>query len=83
MSFHYIKSLTLNVYEVLCFSFLIFHFQDNDSKHNSRSTKSWMTDKGIADKVMSTPSSSPELNPIENLWSEMKHFLCSNEIKRS
>ena len=39
-----------------------------------------MTEKGIIDSVMVTPASSPDINPIENVWSTMKDFL-QREIK--
>lgn len=50
-------------------------YQDNDSKHTSRSTKEWMREKGMLDSVMKTPASSPDLNPIENVWATMKYHL--------
>ena len=39
-------------------------FQDNDSQHVSKSTKKWMEDVWLLDKVMTTPASSSDLNPI-------------------
>ncbi|CAG2244240.1 unnamed protein product [Mytilus edulis] len=50
-------------------------YQDNDSKHCSKSTKAWMTDNHMIDNVMKTPASSPDLNPIENVWSSLKQYL--------
>ncbi|KAK3099483.1 hypothetical protein FSP39_005100 [Pinctada imbricata] len=50
-------------------------YQDNDSKHNSRSTQEWMRQVGILDTVMKTPASSPDLNPIENVWASLKLHL--------
>ena len=49
--------------------------QDNDSKHVSKSTKEWYAKQGMSDSVMKTPASSPDLNPIENVWSALKHHL--------
>ena len=34
-----------------------------------------MVEHGVLDSVMVTPASSPDLNPIENVWSTMKDFL--------
>lgn len=51
------------------------HFQDNDSKHVSKSTKKWMEENGMAGCVMPSPASSPDINPIENVWSALKDYL--------
>ena len=44
--------------------------QDNDLKHTSGYAEQWMRDNSI--NCWKTPAESPDPNPIENLWHELK-----------
>lgn len=47
--------------------------QDGASCHTAKSTKNWFSQHEM--KVLSWPSSSPDLNVIETLWHKMKQEL--------
>ena len=52
--------------------------QDNDPKHTSRHAKAWIQRQNL--NWWKTPAESLDLNPIENLWHELKEFL-RREVK--
>lgn len=52
--------------------------QDNDPKHTSRLAREFFQQKDI--NWWRTPPESPDMNPIENLWHELKEFI-RREVK--
>ena len=52
--------------------------QDNDPKHLSGYASDWLRVNSIY--WWKTPAESPALNPIENLWHELKEFI-HREVK--
>ena len=55
--------------------------QDNAPCHTSLSTRKFLEDHRVT--VLKTPPKSPELNPIENLWHELKHYVRTSAKPRT
>ncbi|KAJ1304083.1 hypothetical protein OPQ81_008487 [Rhizoctonia solani] len=56
----------------------VIYQHDNASAHKAKACVNWLNNHGI--KVMDWPPYSPNLNPIENLWAEIKRRLGTYEF---
>ena len=50
--------------------------QDNNLKHSAKTTQEWLQAKSL--NVLEWSSQSPDLNPIQHPWRDLKKQLCSN-----
>lgn len=64
-------------FENMPVSFTFMH--DNDPKHTSKLVKEWFSQENIP--VLSWPAQSPDLNPIENLWNDVKCAIAKQKYK--
>lgn len=53
--------------------------QDNDPKHTCKKVKKYLTNKGL--EVLDWCSQSPDINPIENAWRQLKQRIAKRKIK--
>ena len=79
------KELYVEILENTLLPFIQSHFpeshkfqQDNDPKHTSHHARGWMEEHGVT--WWKTPPESPDLNPIENVWHELKEYI-RREVK--
>lgn len=55
--------------------------QDNDPKHTSKLVQNWLQSNRI--QILDWPAQSPDLNPIENLWTDIKKEVFKKKPKKT
>ena len=77
--------LYVNILETTLLPFLARKFPtshrfmaDKDPKHTSKLAQQFLNEKQVS--WWRTPAESPDLNPIENLWHELKEYI-RREVK--
>ena len=53
--------------------------EDNDPKHKCRRATEWKAEKGV--QILPWPASSPDQNPIENVWSILEMQISEKKIR--
>lgn len=53
----------------------------HDPKHSSKVVKEWFNKERV--EVLSWPAQSPDLNPIENLWNDVKVKIGGKNFKNA
>jgi transposase len=62
-----LPSINWNQHQRNCSAFIL----DNDGRHKNRGVLDFLEENGL-DTIGFLPPNSPDLNPVENVWSQMK-----------
>jgi transposase len=69
--FVYVDLLRKMLLPLVCSSPDLIFMQDNAPAHTAKYTKDWLNENNV--RVLSWPPKSPDMNPIENFWAQLKH----------